>query len=411
MSEDDSLRRAGAGGRRNPESRGYAIDTATGTHPDQAGVTAADMGKTTFAHRTAVIGWSLLIAGCGAGAGSTLIPAAPPPPLVSVAVPPPAPPRPKSAPRALQERVTQLIRSFPGKAGAAIQAVDEDWIVSEGGALYLPQQSVSKLWVAMTVLAQRDAGRLKLDDPVLVTRDDLTLFHQPIASLVTAQGYQTTVGGLMTRALTQSDNTANDRLLTVVGGPAAVRRFLAEKHISGIRFGPGERLLQSGTAGVTWKQSMAMGRGFEAARAKLDPAVRRAALQRYIDNPADGAQPAAIVEAMARLARGELLSETSTRILLDTMAASHTGRARLKAATPPGWKLAHKTGTGQELGARNAGFNDIGLLTAPDGRRYAIAVQIGDTTAPMRVRQVLIQQVAAALTGAQPRAGGADESE
>ena len=372
-----------------------------------------DMGKTSFGHRATVIGWSLLIAGCGAGAGSTLIPAAPPRPLVSIPVPlpAPAPPRAIAAPRALQARVEQLVRAFPGKAGAAIQAVDEGWIVSQGGTLSLPQQSVSKLWVAMTVLSQRDQGRLKLDDPVLVTRDDLTLFHQPIASLVTGEGYRTTVGALLTRALTQSDNTANDRLLTFVGGPAAVRRFIAAKDLGAIRFGPGERLLQSGTAGVTWQQAMSMGRGFEAARARLDPAVRSAALQRYIDNPPDGAAPAAIVGALARLARGELLTETSTRILLDTMAASRTGHARLRAATPAGWTLAHKTGTGQELGRRNAGFNDIGLLTAPDGRRYAVAVQIGDTTAPMRARQQLIQNVCAALTGAQPRTGVSEESE
>ena len=99
-----------------------------------------------------------------------------------------------------------------------------------------------------------------------------------------------------------------------------------------------------------------------------------------------------------RLARGEILSETSTRILLDTMASSVTGRARLRAALPPGWKIAHKTGTGQDLGARNAGFNDVGLLTAPDGRRYALAVMIGDSTRPIRERQMLIQAAAAALT-------------
>ena len=372
------------------------------------------MGTRTFGRRAAIVGWTLLIAGCGAGAGSALIPAAPPKPLVSIpvplaVVPPPPPPRRSAAPRALQARIEQLIRTFPGKAGAAIVAVDEDWVVQQGGDLSLPQQSVSKTWVAMTVLSQRDEGRLTLDDPVLVTRDDLTLFHQPIAGLVTGAGYRTTVGGLLTRALTQSDNTANDRLLTVVGGPAAVRRFIARHQLGAIKFGPGERLLQSGTAGLTWNQSMALGRGFEAARARLDPAVRRAALQRYIDNPPDGAAPVAIAGALARLARGELLSETSTRILLDTMAASRTGHARLRAATPPGWKVAHKTGTGQDYGARNAGFNDVGLLTAPDGRRYAIAVMIGDTAAPMRMRQQLIQNVCAALTGAQPRAVGGDE--
>ena len=68
-----------------------------------------------------------------------------------------------------------------------------------------------------------------------------------------------------------------------------------------------------------------------------------------------------------------------------------------RAAVPSGWTIAHKTGTGQDLGRRNAGFNDVGLLTAPDGRRFAIAVMIGDTIRPMHERQLLIQDVAAAV--------------
>lgn len=321
-------------------------------------------------------------------------------PIVSLPVPVTRPlPVTNAAPAALRARVDQLIAGFPGKAGAAIRAVDDGWTVQRGGALSLPQQSVSKLWVALTVLSHRDAGKLRLDDPVLVTPQDLTLFHQPIAGLVRGEGYRTTVMGLLTRALTQSDNTANDRLLTLVGGPSAVRSFIAEHQLGAIRFGPGERLLQSGTAGLTWNQAMAMGRGFEAARARLAPEVRAAAMQRYIDNPPDGAAPLAIADALARLARGELLTETSTRVMLDTMGASVTGRARLRAALPAGWKIAHKTGTGQELAGRNAGFNDVGLLTAPDGKRYAVAVMIGDTRTPMRVRQQLIQNIGAALTG------------
>ena len=78
---------------------------------------------------------------------------------------------------------------------------------------------------------------------------------------------------------------------------------------------------------------------------------------------------------------------------------------------PAGWKIAHKTGTGQDLGRRNAGFNDVGLLTAPDGRRYALAVMIGDTTRPIRERQQLIQSVAAAVAryaNTSPGAAGAN---
>jgi beta-lactamase class A len=315
---------------------------------------------------------------------------------VAVPVPPPPPPLPQ-APAELNRTITTLLANFNGTAAAAITSVDQGWAVTYNGARPMPQQSVSKLWVSMTALDLLDQGRLTLEDPVVVRQEDLTLFHQPIAALVKGDGYHTTVGELMRRALTMSDNTANDRLLTYVGGPNAVRAFLARHGIANIRFGPGERLLQSGTAGVTWRQEYALGGGFNQARDALPQSVRQAAFEAYVANPPDGAGAAAIADALARLKQGRLLSPASTRHLLDTMAASRTGRARLHAALPAGWTLAHKTGTGQDLMSRNAGFNDVGVLTAPDGRSYAVAVMIGDTRAPMRDRQELIQQVVHAL--------------
>ena len=344
-----------------------------------------------------------MLVGCGTGSRPAGYARAPlPAPAYVLAIPIPAvKPRPAGdAPRALVASVDALVRAFPGTAGVAIRAVDDGWTVQSNGRIKLPQQSVSKLWVAMTLLDQRDTGRIRLDDIVTITRDDLTLFHQPIAYTVAKDGsYTTTVDNLLFRALTQSDNTANDRLLTLIGGPRAVRDFIERKQLGDIRFGPGERLLQARTAGLTWAQTMSVGNSFEIARSRLAPEVRQAALQAYIADPPDGAAPLAIADALARLARGELLSETSTRLLLTTMSESKTGRARLKAAIPAGWQLAHKTGTGQELGRRNAGFNDVGLVTAPDGRRYAVAVMIGDTMRPMRERQQLIQSVAGVLTG------------
>ena len=320
-----------------------------------------------------------------------------PPVVVSIPVPAAIARPVRPAPAPLESAIDGLWRGFDGVSGIAVRAVDEGWTVERGGRRRLPQQSVSKLWVAITVLDQRDQGKLKLDDEVLVRPEDLTLFHQPIAMLVKGEGFRTTIGELLERALTHSDNTANDRLLSYVGGPSAVRAMIADKRLGDIRFGPGERLLQSKTAGLIWQPAFAIGNGFEIARSRLDPAVRAAALDAYIADPPDGAAPLSIADSIARLARGELLSETSTRYLLETMGRSVTGRARLRAALPGGWQIAHKTGTGQDLGARNAGFNDVGLLTAPDGRRYAIAVMIGDTRRPTRERQQLIQGVAAAV--------------
>ena len=90
-----------------------------------------------------------------------------------------------------------------------------------------PQQSVSKLWVSITALDAVDRGRVSLDDKVTLTRDDLTLFHQPIADEVLKDGaFTTSLDDLLTRAITTSDNTANDKLMRSVGGPAAVRAMI-----------------------------------------------------------------------------------------------------------------------------------------------------------------------------------------
>ena len=52
-----------------------------------------------------------------------------------------------------------LTRDFGGKVGIAVKSIDDDWTVEANGDVKLPQQSVSKLWVAMTVLDARDAGQ------------------------------------------------------------------------------------------------------------------------------------------------------------------------------------------------------------------------------------------------------------
>lgn len=300
----------------------------------------------------------------------------------------------RAAPPQLASGLRALWSAFPGKAGIAVMKTDGSWILSYRGDEPMPQQSVSKLWVSIAVMDAVDKGRLKLDDRVTLTKSDITLFHQPIAGLIGPNGYTTTIANLLKRAMTQSDNTANDFLMRRVGGPSAIRDMIAAKKLGAIRFGPGERHFQAATAGLTWKPEYAGSGGFQAARAALPMSVRKAAMDRYVADPMDGATPAAIARALARLKRGELLSAQSTRYLLDVMQSTMTGHARLKAGVPSGWVLAHKTGTGQDLGSRTAGFNDVGIMTAPDGTSYAVAVLIGDTKAPVVQRQQLIQKVA-----------------
>jgi beta-lactamase class A len=94
-------------------------------------------------------------------------PVAPPPPIAATQPaqanegPPP--------PAQLTAQIDTLGRSFDGRVGIVVRSVDAGWTASFGGADLFPQQSVSKLWVAATVLDRVDAGAMQLSDPVTLT--------------------------------------------------------------------------------------------------------------------------------------------------------------------------------------------------------------------------------------------------
>ena len=312
------------------------------------------------------------------------------------------------APQPLQDRITELGKAFDGRVGIAVKSIDQGWLAQWKANELYPQQSVSKLWVAITALDAVDKGKVSLDEKVTLTGDDLTLFHQPIAAEVLASGsYTTTLGDLLVREITQSDNTANDTLMRTVGGAKAVRAMIAAKHLGAIRFANGERALQSKIAGLTWEPAYSIGTAFFTARDALPMKIRQAAFDRYVSNPYDGAAPSAIVDALARLKQGKLLSPVSTEYLLTIMSQTHTGPNRLKGGLAPGCTLNHKTGTGQVLGPAQAGYNDVGILTAPDGKSYAIAVMIKLTSVPLPVRMTLMNEVVRAVIAEHDAEGAA----
>jgi beta-lactamase class A len=88
------------------------------------------------------------------------------------------------------------------------------------------------------------------------------------------------------------------------------------------------------------------------------------------------------------------------------LAETETGPSRLKAGLGRGWTLAHKTGTGQVMGPVATGFNDVGIMTAPDGHAYAVAVMIAQTRTSVPAREALMVEVARAVVAHHDRAHG-----
>ncbi|HZH11931.1 MAG TPA: serine hydrolase [Microvirga sp.] len=113
----------------------------------------------------------------------------------------------------------------------------------------------------------------------------------------------------------------------------------------------------------------------------------------YLADARDTATPKAAAALLAKLARGELLSEPTTRVFLDILAGTRTGSSRIKAGVPEGSTVAHKTGTAMDVLGTGPAVNDVGIVTLPGGRQIAVAVFVAGSDRPPGERERLIATV------------------
>ncbi|HEV2044543.1 MAG TPA: serine hydrolase, partial [Sphingomicrobium sp.] len=152
---------------------------------------------TSFVRRVAV---GLGLIACGSAGTAQRDPLAPLPNSPSIQTQPQMPPPTFAlgvAPLALRDAINRIGRGFDGKAGISVVSLKDGWAVDYASTSLFPQQSCSKLWVAITALDAIDRGAVKLTDQVTMGRDDLTLFHQPIAAKIRGGGHTTTIGALL----------------------------------------------------------------------------------------------------------------------------------------------------------------------------------------------------------------------
>ena len=318
----------------------------------------------------------------------------------------------RPAPPELQATLERIAAGYREPVGIAVADVTSGWTAGVLGGETFPQQSVSKLWVALSVMQAVDDRRLSLDQMVVMHADDRSVFYQPLASRIRGpNGFPITLADLLRHALIESDNAANDMLIREVGGPGVVTQAISDKRLKGLAVGGTERDVQTRTAGLEWRPEYGQTWIFKQARALLPDDVRDQALASYLANPPDGATPDGIVSALAELKRGELLSRASTDFMLGLMGEARTGQMRLRAGLEPGWSLAHKTGTGPDWRGASVGINDVGLMTAPDGHTYAVAVMVRQTSQPPSARHRLMAGVARAVESYWAAYGQAGETQ
>ena len=84
----------------------------------------------------------------------------------------------------LNDRIASLWRAFPGKTGIAVQRIDGEWAIAQRGTDLFPQQSVSKLWVAMSILDVGLVYGVKVDEEAVQVEVTMTSAACPVTDVI-----------------------------------------------------------------------------------------------------------------------------------------------------------------------------------------------------------------------------------
>ena len=298
---------------------------------------------------------------------------------------------------ALQSRLAALAqRARPGTLGVAVLDLRSgtSWRINAGRGY--PMMSVFKAPLGAAVLERVDRGKLSLDRAITLTSVDLRPGPGPIGGEIQAGHTEFSVRRLLDAAVSESDNTAADALVKLVGGPTAVTAFLRAHGIEGIRVDRDERRLAHDIDGLA--ANVDAPPADESAAAKL--ARKRLGYAAFLTDPRDTSTPEAAVAFLHKLWRGELVSRTSTALMLEMMTHSPTVPNRLKGGVPTDAHLAHKSGTSITFEAVTAAHNDIGILSWADGRIVIVAAFLTASPVSEQERDALFATLAREVAGA-----------
>jgi beta-lactamase class A len=292
----------------------------------------------------------------------------------------------------LEAELARVAAAFDGTIGVA--AID----VETGRAAFLnadepfPMASSYKVPIAVELLTRVDRGTLRLDSMITLTALDVSPGSGTLSQLFRVPGVALSVRNLLELMMLISDNSATDKSLELAGGAAAVTARMHALGIDDVRVDRGTLHLIADFVGVPVPAHarVAPAEYRELARG-VDAGTRARAAAAFATDPRDTGSPRGMTELLARIARGEVLSESSTALLLDIMTRSTTGQDRLLGMMPPGVPVAHKTGT---IGGTT---NDVGVISLPNGGLVAITVFVKDSTQPVATRERAIAHMARAV--------------
>lgn len=247
----------------------------------------------------------------------------------------------------LKKEINQIIAGKNATVAVSILDFESGNSTDINGNKKLPMLSVFKFHIALAVLNEVDAGNLKLDQKFLIKKSDLLEnTWSPIREKYPEGNIEMSLSEILKYTVAQSDNNGCDLLLRLIGGTETVQKFINANGIKDFQIKANEAKMHQGYDFMYWNWTTT--------------------------NAAN--------QLLKKFYAGKILSKKSTDFLMKIMIETTTGTNKIIAQLPKGTPVAHKTGSsGKDDTGLTVAENDIGIITLPSGKHYALSVFVSDS--------------------------------
>ncbi|SDR02062.1 beta-lactamase class A [Chryseobacterium soldanellicola] len=262
---------------------------------------------------------------------------------------------------ALDQQINSILKDKKATVGISVSGFENGFKYSKNADKKLPMQSVFKFHIATAVLDFVDKGKLSLNQKILLDQSNLLEnTWSPLRDKYPNGNVEVSLSEILDFTVAQSDNNGCDIMLKLLGGPQTVQKFMDSKGVKNFQIKYNEEAMHK-----DWN----------------------AQYENY-------STTASITDVLRKFFDGKLLSKKSTDYLMKVMLGTKTGTNKLVEQLPKNTPVAHKTGAS---GKNNKGLtgaeNDMGIITLPNGKHYAITVFVSNSTETDAVNCKIISDV------------------
>ncbi|GKT25664.1 serine hydrolase [Acidovorax sp. SUPP3334] len=313
---------------------------------------------------------------------------------------------------ALRQQVDRIEQATPGQLGLYVKRLDNGETFEHAADRPWYLASSVKLPIAITVLQEVEAGRLRMNQELVLQATDKVdgsgaVVWQP-------DGTRHTVQSLLKRMLMESDNTAANLLIRAVGeeplnqraqallggrGVGRITNFTevryqvyGEAHPDARRLSNMD-LVRIAAAPVGPKRLQALARTLGAAPGAMKVKTLDEAYDRYYRHQTNTATLDGYGAMLEQLVRGQLVSPAHQQLLYKDLKFDTYDAYRLEAGLPRTVRFIHKTGTQFHRACH------MGVIDPQDnGRRAIVVAACAEGLDEMKEAGKAFEQIGRAIT-------------